>query len=284
MKKLPVLLFIFLLSLQAYSGTLKCMTWNVENFFDTIDTKKINDTVVSNEEYQNKLTIISGVIKKHNPDIVSLCEVENIEILKDIATRCGYQYYYLIEGNDPRGIDVAVLSVFQLTYKSNKTLITPYPGNPKYKFSRDCTEGSFIDNEGNTFYIITTHLKSKYNDDGNSEIKQIAQVNGILDIISRIYSTEKKPPFILINGDFNSNRHSPPINTLEKAGLHIMNYLVNPNNFYTYTYKGKKQDLDYIIVNNELFSKMKTKKIYFDDSTLVKKASDHNPVILEFNY
>jgi len=283
MRKFLVLLFIYLgISLTLIAEDIRFMSWNVENCFDTKKDSK-SDKPVSIPDYQNKIALISQIITKINPTIAGLCEVENINVLKDIAAKSGFDYYYLIEGNDPRGIDVALMSKIELSYyKSNKNHPTPYKGNPKYKFSRDCTE-ALLKISNKNIYILTTHLKSGYNDDGNSEIKRIAQVNGILDIINNIYQKEKEEPYIIVNGDFNSERNSHPLNILESAGLIILNYLENnQNNFYTYIYKSKKKDLDYIVINEKMNKDIKNKKIQTYNDNYVKKISDHFPVIFDF--
>ena len=160
--------------------------------------------------------MIAGVIKKHNPDIISFCEIENIETLEVIANKAGYPYFYLIEGNDPRGIDVGVMSIYEMKYETRKNMYTPYPGNTKYKFSRDCTIATFTDNDNNTIYLLTTHLKSKLGDPEKSLQKQIAQANGILDIVLELYNRQQNP-YIIITGDLNTERHTPPLNQLERG-------------------------------------------------------------------
>lgn len=71
-----------------------------------------------------KINNISRVIKSFDntgkgPDIIVLQEIENKNVLNRLATRglngMGYQYQILIEGDDSRGIDVAVLSKYPVT-------------------------------------------------------------------------------------------------------------------------------------------------------------------------
>lgn len=284
LKKIELsLLLAFILLASAYGESLSVMHWNISNAFDTVKDPKKNDTVIPIEKYNDKMSMTAGVIKKHMTDIVTLCEIENINVLEDLATRCGYEYFYLIEGNDPRGIDVAVMSVYEMDYKSNKDMPTPYPGNPRYKFSRDCVTGQFKTPTGKNFCIITTHLKSSFRDDGKSEMKRDAQAKGMLNVIENIYKTEKSEPFLIITGDLNTTRYSSTLQILEKAGLRILNYKEKQNDFYTYIYKNEKQDLDYIIVNQKLEKAMKHTKLRTINSKIVSDVSDHYPIILEFD-
>ncbi len=232
-----LLIFTFICTISVYCESMSVMHWNIANAFDTVEEPKKSDKVLSAEDYNDKMSLTAGIIKKYSPDIVTLCEVENINVLQDLATRCGYEYFYLIEGNDPRGIDVAVMSVYEMIYKSNKDMPTPYPGNPRYKFSRDCVTGQFTTDEGKNFCIVTTHLKSSFRDDGKSEMKRDAQVKGMLNVIENIYNTEKTEPYLIVTGDLNATRYSSPLQILEKAGLKILNYREKQDEFYTYIYK-----------------------------------------------
>lgn len=283
--KIKLLIFVFFAVTAIISSTeLKILSWNVENLFDTIDDPKKDDTVLTQDEYSNKITLISSLLQKLNPDMVTFCEIENIAVLKDISAKSGYNYAYLIEGNDPRGIDVGVMSKYEITYKSNKDMLTPYPGNLRYKFSRDCTE-SKLTIDGTTIHILLTHLKSRYKEANNDESKRNAQVKGILDIIAGIYSeTPDSDPLVIVTGDMNSPRFTEPLNILEKAGLAILNYDYPQDKFYTYIYRKQKQDLDYFLINKPAMVRFKKKELNFINEKIFKSISDHYPLmlILEF--
>lgn len=275
----------FLLLLLAIDVTraleLKVLWWNVKNFFDTIDDRGKDDDVLTENEYIAKLQSISGAIKKIDADVVGLGEIENIFVLSNIAKSSGYPYYYLEEGNDPRGIDVALISKYPAVYKSNRDLPTPYDGNPNYKFSRDCPKVEIILENDVKFYLLLTHLKSEYGGDDKSERKRISQVYGILDILDGIYA-EIKDPYVLIMGDFNSERYSEPMNILEKSGLKNVNYLYNEKNVWTTNF-GKKKDIDYFLTSDALFKKMTKYKLKTIGGKYIDKISDHRPLLLEFN-
>ena len=129
-------------------------------------------------------------------------------------------------------------------------------------------------------YILLNHLKSSVGDD-RSETKRIAQIFGVLDIVDSLYRKVNGKPYLLMLGDFNSNRKSPPLNDLEKAGFFIINYNYNVNDVYTTIYKSKKEDIDYVIFNKQLYdnSKIKQFKVFHDKS--FNKISDHYPIFLD---
>ena len=104
-----------------------------------LKTEQIKDQAITNT---------ARVIAAVDADVQMLCEIENRPslvqfhdaVLKPIllATgRAGYPYILLIDGNDPRGIDVAIMSRHPIMDIS--THIFDIPGAPPI-FARDCAE------------------------------------------------------------------------------------------------------------------------------------------------
>ncbi len=281
MKKFLIIVFIFCLNFS-YSQSLRILWWNIENFFDTKDEPGKDDDILTIDQYKYKMDGISEKLRKINADMVGLAEVENIEILKELAYESGYPFFYLIEGNDPRGIDIALISKWEVEYKSNKERLTPYKDNFYYKFSRDCPEASFTFS-GEKIFLLLNHLKANYKEDQVSSDKRTAQVKGILDIISLIYKNNNRPN-IIIFGDLNSLRQTEQMNILEKSGLIILNYFYPEEKIYTIKINGKKRDIDFFVVNKSLYDRVKIKKFISHNKTDFSKFSDHYPLYLEIEF
>lgn len=88
---------------------------HMRRFFDPIDDAYA-DVVMSPAGYDRRLAKTSIAIRDHlrSPDIIAVQEVEKLAILSDLAARIladgGPDYdAYLVEGNDPEGLDVGVL-------------------------------------------------------------------------------------------------------------------------------------------------------------------------------
>ena len=124
---------------SAGQNKLRMMFYNVENLFDTVHEKGKRDwdfvplshpgksagcAQVESKHYrrrcletdwnEQKLAIKLAQIRKvvlqeGRPDILGLCEVENELVLKRLAAQLGYSHYLITNGDDPRGIDVALL-------------------------------------------------------------------------------------------------------------------------------------------------------------------------------
>ena len=75
-----------------------------------------------------------------NADVIALQEVENLDVLKRFRTQrlqgMGYTHTTLVDGNDPRYIDVAMLSRFPIVAARS----TSTSRAARALFSRDCLE------------------------------------------------------------------------------------------------------------------------------------------------
>jgi len=146
-----------------------------------LKTEQINDQAILNT---------ARVIAAVNADIQVLCEIEGRPSLKQFhdgvlvpilaATgRTGYPYILLIDGNDPRGIDVGILSRHPIA--DITTHIFDVPGAPAI-FARDCAEYFVqVPGMGKPFVIMANHFNSRGSDPTGLErrLPQATQVRKI---------------------------------------------------------------------------------------------------------
>lgn len=96
--------------------------YNLERFFDDVNDGAADDATLTAEAYARRLGKASLAIRDylHAPDIVGLVEIESQKVVDDLAARLNADAVaagdadpryvgHLFEGNDPGGIDVAVL-------------------------------------------------------------------------------------------------------------------------------------------------------------------------------
>lgn len=148
----------------------------------------------------------AAVITKNDPDIIAPIEIENMEALRKFNSTTyfkskRYRHFMVIDGNDPRGIDVAVLSRYPLvhlrsyitdTYKSSGGKDVP-------TFSRDCLVVR-VEIAGKPLTLFINHLKSQYQDDPERRKKQAARVASIVEeTFGSAIDTER----FAVVGDFN---------------------------------------------------------------------------------
>lgn len=102
----------------------------------------------NNENLRFKLNQIAKVIRYvengHGPDVILLAEVENANILKLLfdgeLKDLGYKTIAILKGPDPRGINTAVVSKFELA-EEPKLHIIPFKVSEELKRTADRTRG-----------------------------------------------------------------------------------------------------------------------------------------------
>lgn len=150
-------------------------------------------------------------------DILAVQEVEHIEILKEFnKSHLGgmYPFVALIEGNDPRMIDVGILSKLPLgAITTHQTAV--HPSDPGRRvFGRDLMQVEVLDANGNRlFNVYNTHLKSHFvphdQDPVEGAIAANARRRRQAETVSRIISRQERrgAKFVLL-GDMNDPEDS----------------------------------------------------------------------------
>lgn len=163
------------------------------------------------------LVRIGQMIREEDPDILVGSEIEDIEILEKFAQdHLGGRYYaLLIEGNDPRRIDIGFLIKkdlpFDFELQSYRNVTGPYNNEETRIFSRDFPVLNLwpmgADRQQAPFLAIGgLHNKSQRDSTNDQKSKrrrslQTAQQMDIVDRYLNIYG--EKYPFILA-GDANA--------------------------------------------------------------------------------
>jgi endonuclease/exonuclease/phosphatase family metal-dependent hydrolase len=253
---------------------------------------------------QNTARVIGDV----NADIICLMEVESrVELQKfhdqlllplflKPASHEGYKYILLIDGNDDRGIDVAVMSRFPILWlKSHIHERTDYLGNSVPTFSRDCLEVR-VDIPGTKhLQLLINHLKSQASGsaaDPQSDLRRKGQAQRVAELADQ-YNLNKD--YLIIAGDLNDTPDSTAIAPLAtKTGLHNVNLELPEAERGTFTFRGKEEQLDYLLISNALKAVTKqvnierrgafsTKRPHYDTvKDRRTQASDHGAVIVDF--
>lgn len=207
-------------------STLRLATFNCENLFarfkfnknlDPVKVSKNGFTV--NDVYfdilnETEKRLTGEVIKAADADVIALQEVENMEVLRrfrgDRLKKLGYTYAMLVDGNDPRHIDVAVLSRHPLiSVRSNQDLRS----GKSFIFSRDCLE-VVVDIKGKPLTLFVNHFKSMLdkrdpkNGRKNTRAKRMLQAQTVKKLVKQRFGTKPgQHPWVVL-GDFNDYRES----------------------------------------------------------------------------
>lgn len=196
-------------------------TFNCENLFArfrfrsnvkvanaTKDGFTINDLAFDFLKPDEK-TLTGQAIRALDADVIALQEVENFDVLKRFRNQylkpLKYTYGVLIEGNDPRFIDVAVLSRFPLTRIVTHQELRS--GNSAL-FSRDCLEVD-VDVKGKTLTLFVNHLKSMLdkkdpkNGRKNTRDRRLLQAKTVKHLVQDRFGTKAGSMQFVICGDLN---------------------------------------------------------------------------------
>lgn len=263
------------------------LNWNVHQYFDTIPTGASGEVVLSATDFKKKREAIGAVIKSFDADIVALAEVETKPILDDLnGNELGSEYVSvnLIEGNDPRGIDVAILSKIQpdkvVSHKDD--LFTQVGLNgPTYRFARDCLE-VHITHNGRPMVFLAVHFKAKSPpDDPDKRLAEAQRVRAIADELI----AENPARAVIILGDYNDIPGSPPVSAIAGAGEAAFTdatSFVADKDRYSFDFNGTLE-----LIDHQFASPLAAKLIDptgavlkhgagIDDGS--KYASDHSPM------
>ena len=235
--KTLALLLVFL-PLMASSKTFSLMSYNVQNLFDikhdkgkedwTYLPKAFKDKSKEVQEYceslnnpfyrkncleynwdekamKGKVKNLARVIKSYDngrgPDIVVLQEVENVYVMRLLATKAmqqmGYRYGSLIEGPDSRGIDVGVISRFPVTKRIyHKVDLRPI----SLRNTRGILE-TVLKVYGRTVSVFANHWPSQANKDETRLIASRVLLNA---------AQESRSDIRIAAGDFNTTKTDNP--------------------------------------------------------------------------
>ncbi len=251
----------------------KVMSWNVHDFFTT-----------------TKASSIAKVVNKQSPDLLALQEVGTKDLLGTVNNSLSKKlpYYELIPSDDPRGINVALMSAYPLVkVQSHKDerLFTP-DGRGPYYFSRDCLE-VHVDVGGNRrVAVLVNHQISQLDSSVDTDFKRLAQAARTREIADQI---RRETPWtaVVITGDMNDDPTTPPLNVFFSDGAYVDFWKGAPTST-TWTFKEsstKKYRFDYVIPD-KVTAGWKTSATILspDKDTDVKNTSDHAPVVATFTY
>lgn len=219
-----IVILLFLIVIASCSRkpvkTISFAFYNVENLFDTIDDPRINDSSHlpysrvpwNSERYQRKLDnltkVMTSVDSASYPTIFGLCEVENIDVLRDLVSHPDLQEtaYSILHKNSPdeRGIDVALLyqSKHYTPFETNYINIH-FPWDPDNK-TRDILYSKGVAGKKDTLHIFINHWVSRWGGQAETEPARRFIGKKLKHITDSIFSLQPNANIILA-GDLNDN-------------------------------------------------------------------------------
>jgi predicted extracellular nuclease len=205
------------------AGELTVGSQNFLRLFDLVDEPGKDDPVPTPQQYADRLAKFSMHVRNAMgaPDILAVQEVENLQVLEDVAARIQIDdpslLYtpYLEEGNDIGGIDVGFLvrstvrvdSITQL----GKDDVFEFPGQPPALLNDRpplLLRGAYVDNGEFPLAVMVVHQRSLGGVDDPSDgprvrAKRHEQAVRLAGFIQDVQSSEPGVRLVVI-GDFNA--------------------------------------------------------------------------------
>jgi predicted extracellular nuclease len=256
------------------TGSVAIASYNLENFFDAIDDpgRDDGDHTPSPEGYAAGVSARARSIADFlgAPELLGVQEAENIEVLQDLAAApelaaAGYQAV-LIEGVDPRGIDVGLLyrgdRVRQRFAEARQacTDLGPaegpgYPctlpegGGANLLFARPpLVVGLELKETGAPLTVVVNHFISQRGDDPTSADIRLAMASHVAGLLAELEEREPQTPVVVL-GDLNDFEDSAPLTRLTEGGRLVdLHGRAAGERAYTSLFQGVSQTLDYILV------------------------------------
>ena len=320
---------------------LRVMTFNIENLLVRFDFKGSDQGLASLLDVDSEIDRANLIrthwnvindenrvftalsIKEGRPEVICLQEVDSFRALKSfhdkyISRICGMTYPYkaLIEGNDPRGIDVAVLSQHRIDFISTHQDFGEATGNlegkrPERVFKRDCLELRII-KDWKILPIFICHFKSMSPSRDETRSAREAEARAVKKILQNRFGDPSKRDWLVV-GDLNDYTETDgeadvahSLHPLLDNGFSedLIKRISDPKDRWTHYYSSDRSyhQLDYILASPSLaaknanavpmvirqglphraerYSGQRWPRVGYDRP----KASDHCPVVVELEY
>jgi endonuclease/exonuclease/phosphatase family metal-dependent hydrolase len=287
------------------------LSQNMNRLFDDIDDGN-QEEILARRRFHQRIKSAAKTFGKHFglPQIIALQEVENLNVLRQIASQIQDRYHaayrpVLLPGQDVSGINVAFLVHFDLTIRKVEQLFAnatfKLTGTPLFSrpplYLEACISEKCIS-------FINLHLRSMRGIDSNQDgdrvaRKRLQQAETIAVWVQGFQQTRPGDSLMLL-GDFNAltpadkhvdvagilrgapdNRSARlPARDLIEIDLVDLSRLIAPEQRYSYLFRQRQQQLDYMLVNQGFAADVES--IAF--GRIDRRFSDHAGLLARFHW
>lgn len=224
-----------------------------------------------------------------NADVLAMEEVENRDYLQrfvDVFLRdMGYKHVVLIEGNDKRGIDVALVSRIPVgAVRSHQYLQFQHADGTPEHFQRDALCVELRPDQGKPFEAWVVHLKSKSGDDpAATEPIRLAEATKLRELLDAELAGNLQVRFVVM-GDFNDTFDSKSLKTIVGQGPCALwpanSDLKTP--YVTFNEAEFRSVIDFILCSPAMAKSYVPGSFHVPQGSVERTGSDHNPIAAVF--
>ena len=170
---------------------------------------------------ETAMVLTGRVIFDVSADVLGVVEAESRPVLtmfqdfmaKKFDLAPPYAHVMLIDGNDQRGIDVAIGTKAGYEIVAMRSHVDDLMDNGERVFSRDCPEYVVRTPSGALVVFLVNHFKSKFGgNDPSSQAKRRAQAEAVANIYRRL--TDDGMQNVVVLGDLNDTPDSDELKPL----------------------------------------------------------------------
>ena len=281
--------------------------YNVENLFDTIDAKGVNDNEYlpknkrnwNAKKYLLKGKNLSRAIKSIDdwtgPDILGLCEVENREVVSDLVNNIDLKKksFRILHKNspDPRGIDVCMIYNAKRIQLLQSEFLKVRNNAIRLFNTRDIVYAKVVADKKDTINLYLNHWPSRRGGVAKSRPKRNFAAEVLIRHVDSLLDHQHNAQ-VVIMGDFNAhigeddakftyhertNKNGQLLLDLAmECNMLILNTKFQKKKGKMWTYlsdmSGQKTQVDYILINKKWSNSVKDIEAY---NTYASLGSDH---------
>ncbi|HCN30975.1 MAG TPA: hypothetical protein DIT64_20125 [Verrucomicrobiales bacterium] len=241
------------------------------------------------EEKQKVIEFLSEI----QPDILGVCEIGTREDLQELQSRLKDAGMDLPHSEFNQGADVtrslALLSRFPISARHHQGGLPYQIGGETFFFQRGILDATVDIRPDFQVRFLGVHLKSKREvAEGDQALMRRNEAHLTRAHLDKIFSLQSRPNLVLY-GDFNEYRNEPSMDEIigsRAQESYMLEIPVKDAHGLLWTHFWDVADvysrLDYLFVSRNLRPLVDTKKSRIHTSADFDKASDHRPVVLNF--
>jgi len=262
-------------------------TYNVENLFDDVNDPYRDDDSTPAKP-REELERVARPLREIDADVVALQEVENRGYLERFVEAflgdMGYEVVHF-EGNDVRGIDVALLSRVPVgVVRSYRHLTFPDANGKPRRFCRDLLAVELLPPEAPPLEVWVLHLKSSSGGREEAEPVRVGEARKVRALLDEQLGRNPAAR-ILVCGDFNDVWESAATQALAGTGATAMKSFIAglpADQQITYNRQPYLSMIDFILASPAAGGQYVEGSYRVWSTAPDASGSDHNPVSARF--
>ena len=273
-------------------NTVRLASYNVLNLYDNINDPGKNDEGTTPKP-EHEIKAVADVLRAANADVVSLQEVEKKETLEHLRGKYlkdVYPHSVLIEGNDKRGSDVAILSKYPITNVTTHKdhVFQREDTGEDMKFRRDLLRADIKLPDAPPLRVYAVHFKSKFGGEEADRVRT-AEANEVAKLV-REQSADFPGNNVVVMGDANDTPDSTTGQALvgETEGWGLKDTLdsvgkTDAPSFSSRPEQGEKwgfKRIDYILTSPEMDERIVDAGLFKHEQSAV--GSDHYLMMADY--